>query len=375
MNALHALSPSSPACRRLAFRALGLGLSRSIATTAARPAKKSRSAGAAAAAVAAKELQTKNDRPGPLPKQPPHPPRPDLPGGHPADHGEFIWVYTHIESGHIVYSHKSVMRPTKAQEQLPYTGKKLVPAHLRKDYWRPMAAIQFPPGLGVVGRSVHQKLRELKHRHELEWADSEDTERAAELYNMTKRERGEALNDQKANCIADMAAVLQGQTRGNLVTYKAGTYWYPEELEKIGNEKRERKRAAKEAAAAAKVAAKAAAAAGEAPAADVPAAAPEKVVEPPAAKDEQAVEEKTKLHLAKIFWADANDSRYAQSWSKNVTHFPGLPAKDTQWQNPMLQQRPNKLEGNWYLKKKAKEAQAELLKHEVTIEAPRPVEA
>ncbi|KAK3333514.1 transcriptional regulation of mitochondrial recombination-domain-containing protein [Cercophora scortea] len=370
MNALHALSPSSPVCRRLAFRALGLGLSRSIATTAARSAKKSRSAGAAAAAVAAKELQTKSDRPGPLPKQPPHPPRPDLPGGHPADHGEFIWVYTHIESGHIVYSHKSVMRPTKAQEQMPYTGKKLVPALLRKDYWRPMAAIQFPPGLGVVGRSVYQKLRELKQRHELEWADSEDTERAAELYHMSKRERGAALNDQKANCIADMAAVLQGQTRGNLVAYKAGTYWYPEELEKIANDKKEQKRVAKEAAAAAKAAAKAAAAAGEAP---PPAAVPVKAV---ATKEEQAVDAgETKLHLAKIFWADPNDSYYARSWSENVTHLPGLPAKDTEWQNPTLQQRPNKLEGNWHLKKLAKEAEAEMLKQEVTIEAPRPVEA
>ena len=97
---------------------------------------------------------------------------------------------------------------------MPYTGKKLVPAKLRKDYWEPMAMIRFPTRLGEVGRSVYQKLRELKKRHELEWG-RDDPEEEQRMLNMSRHERGKAINDQRANVVADIAAVLGGYGKGN----------------------------------------------------------------------------------------------------------------------------------------------------------------
>ncbi len=75
--------------------------------------------------------------------------------------------------------------------------------------------IQFPDGLGAVGESVDQRLREFKRLHELSWGDEllfkEDGSPT------TKQERGRLLNDQKANAIADMAAVLAGAGGGNKI--------------------------------------------------------------------------------------------------------------------------------------------------------------
>lgn len=123
-------------------------------------------------------------------------------------------------------------------KQLPYNGKKTKPAKLRKDYWSAMATIEFPQGQGSVGRSVFQKLRELKHLHEVAWTEevryktpeeytdkqkrrqAEEEEKGNFNYRpiRTKQERGVALNAQKAYSIADMAAVLSGEGRGNKIT-------------------------------------------------------------------------------------------------------------------------------------------------------------
>jgi len=106
-----------------------------------------------------------------------------------------------------------VWQTNKVYRQMPYTGKKLVPAKLRKDYWRPMAMIEFSPGLNEVGRSVFQKLREFKKRHELEWG-RDDPEEEHRLLHMSKHERGKALNNQRPNSVADVAAVLGGVGKG-----------------------------------------------------------------------------------------------------------------------------------------------------------------
>lgn len=99
-----------------------------------------------------------------------------------------------------------------------------------------MALIQFPHGRADAGLSVYQKLRELKHLHEVAWTDElrykrpeefskEDKEKIAEEESKArqyrpirnKAQRGTALNAQKKNCIADMAAVLSGQGSGNKI--------------------------------------------------------------------------------------------------------------------------------------------------------------
>ena len=51
---------------------------------------------------------------------------------------------------------------TRALKQIPFNGKKLKPAKLRKDYWRTLAMIEFGQGQELVGQSVFQRLVECK---------------------------------------------------------------------------------------------------------------------------------------------------------------------------------------------------------------------
>ncbi|WAO92905.1 Hypothetical protein NCS54_01043200 [Fusarium falciforme] len=160
----------------------------------------------------------------------------------PEGHGEHIWVFGHRRTDQIIYSFDEKLDGFHDLKQLPFNGKKTKPAKLRKDYWSPFARISFPAGQGTAGRSVFQKLRELKHLHEVAW-DNEfrykrpeeftaaDRKRIAEEEKKgnpgyrpirSKQERGIALNAQKPNSIADMAAVLGGLGRGNkIVTNEA----------------------------------------------------------------------------------------------------------------------------------------------------------
>ncbi|KJZ77019.1 hypothetical protein HIM_03340 [Hirsutella minnesotensis 3608] len=154
----------------------------------------------------------------------------------PEGHGEKIWVFAHRRTEQIIYSFKDKLDGHHDLKQLPFNGKKTKPAKLRKDYWSPMAMIEFPVGKGSVGRSVFQKLRELKHLHEVAWSDEirykdpseyseedkkkirEEQEKGKEFRPVrSKKERGIALNAQKKNAIADMAVVLAGQGPGNKV--------------------------------------------------------------------------------------------------------------------------------------------------------------
>ncbi|KAM3480198.1 hypothetical protein MY8738_005094 [Beauveria namnaoensis] len=157
----------------------------------------------------------------------------------PEGHGENIWVFTHRRTEQVIYSLYATLDGFRDMKQLTYNGKKTKPAKLRKDYWAPMAKIELPHGAGKVGRTVFQKLRELKHLHEVSWGDSlfyktplEYTEnqkkaaakRAAEngpeiRFPRTKAERGRALNAQKANSVADIAVVLSGAGAGNKIKY------------------------------------------------------------------------------------------------------------------------------------------------------------
>ncbi|TRX90733.1 hypothetical protein FHL15_008312 [Xylaria flabelliformis] len=185
-------------------------------------------------------------------------------------HGEKIFVFNHFVDGMTVYSHNPVLKANHAFRQIPFNGKKLRPAKLRKDYWRPMAMIQFPDGQGEVGRSVYQRLRECKKLHEYSWDDSLLYGEGGQT--LTVRQRGRRLNDQRANTIADMAAVLGGLGKGNkiVVTESAN--------DEAGGE-------------------------GQAES-----AAP------------VAVDEGKTLLQATVWWADVLDKNYAQKWTKNVTH-------------------------------------------------------
>ncbi|KAI6751133.1 hypothetical protein HG530_014047 [Fusarium avenaceum] len=200
----------------------------------------------------------------------------------PEGHGEDIWVYGHRRTDQIIYSFDKTLNGFHDLKQLPFNGKKTKPAKLRKDYWSPFAHISFPAGKGSVGRSVFQKLRELKHLHEVAWDDefrhkrpeeytaadrkriAEEEEKGNKNYRpiRTKEERGVALNAQKPNSIADIASVLSGAGRGNKIVVS-----------------------------------------------------------------EEAEGAERKLLEVKVSWANDQDKQYAQEWSGNVAH--GLFEKPT----------------------------------------------
>jgi hypothetical protein len=154
-----------------------------------------------------------------------------------------------------------------------------------------MAMIKFSEGAGEVGRSVFQKLREFRKRHELEWEDPE-------VKQMDKKERGKWLNDQKGNTVADMAAVLGGAGKGNKIRVSQETR--PADESVIEQVKDKVVDTAK------------------------------KVVEP--ITEGETAERKegggsTKdglLHEATIYWVNELDADFAESWPANVTHVEGL---------------------------------------------------
>lgn len=150
-----------------------------------------------------------------------------------------------------------------------------------------------------------QKLREFRHRHELEWGWQ-----AEELLSRSKRDRGELIHNQRSNAVADIAAVLAGVGRGNRM-------WTDEA-------------AAAEAEAAASEEA-------DAESQPVGAAAQENIDETTAA-DRSPAKSKSKskakavaltapktLVKANIYWSNDLDRHWASEWSENVTHSVGLP--------------------------------------------------
>ncbi|KAI2785157.1 transcriptional regulation of mitochondrial recombination-domain-containing protein [Daldinia loculata] len=192
----------------------------------------------------------------------------------PEHHGEKIWIYGHILEGMTVLSHRPVLKANKALKQLSFNGKKLKPSKFRRDYWRPFAMIQFPEGFGDVGRSIYQRMRECKKLHELSWTDDMLYDKLGKP--LTKLERGQRINDQKSNTIADMAAVLGGLGKGSLIWMAVSQD--PKILANLeaGDEKNLK-------------------------------------------KDEDGVVKA--LVKAQVWWADDKDRNFAKSWPPNVTHY------------------------------------------------------
>ncbi|KAI1661757.1 transcriptional regulation of mitochondrial recombination-domain-containing protein [Daldinia decipiens] len=187
-------------------------------------------------------------------------------------HGEKIWIYSHILEGMTVYSHRPVLKANKALRQLSFNGKKLKPSKFRRDYWRPFAMIQFPEGLGNVGQNVYQRLRECKKLHELSWDNDMFYDKEGKP--LTKHERGSKINDQKTNTVADIAAVLGGLGKGNLIWMTVSQD--PKILANLeaGDDKHLK-------------------------------------------KESDAVKARVK---AQVWWADDQDRHFAKSWPPNVTH-------------------------------------------------------
>ncbi|KAK4997834.1 hypothetical protein LTR66_002821 [Elasticomyces elasticus] len=127
-----------------------------------------------------------------------------------AEHGKNIFVYSNVRTNQVIYSLDKTLNNHAALQQLPFAGKKTIPSHIRKDMWRPFLTVSFPhPAQGLA---AYRKLREYRKLHEVMW-DSHNphlTYASSDPKKMpSKKDRSKLIMDQKANTVADLAAVLQ----------------------------------------------------------------------------------------------------------------------------------------------------------------------
>lgn len=209
--------------------------------------------------------------------------------------------------------------------------------------------IQFDAGQGVVGRNVFQKLREFRKLHELQWGWQ-----AKEFQQLNKYERGERIHNQKPNAVADIAAVLSGAGRGNLMWTKE-----PESTEEAAAS--DAVKGGEEVVTADSTESPATATAQSTPKSESTEAQAETKPEntdtaevalsttpsAPAQVDETAVAKAPKVQKkrakevapsapkrllkATVYWANDMDLEWARKWSDNVIHELGLPEGVKVW--------------------------------------------
>ncbi|MCJ1426887.1 hypothetical protein MMC29_004790 [Sticta canariensis] len=127
---------------------------------------------------------------------------------HTVKHGQHIFFYNNIRTNQVLYSFTRTLNNNDALKQIPFLGKKTVPAKLRKDLWQPFAMVEFTNPLhGLV---AYRKLREFRRLHETSYPLKVIRHKGTGPLLGTKK-RGRALMDQKANSVADLAAVLLQQ--------------------------------------------------------------------------------------------------------------------------------------------------------------------
>ena len=96
--------------------------------------------------------------------------------------------------------------------QIPFIGKKSVPATLRKDLWSPFFLATFPHS--ESGLLAYRRLREFRRLHEVSYPPSLVADPKNPSFNLPKKKKARVLMDQKANSVADLAAVLLLQEKG-----------------------------------------------------------------------------------------------------------------------------------------------------------------
>ncbi|GAB7345671.1 hypothetical protein MBLNU457_3955t1 [Dothideomycetes sp. NU457] len=169
-------------------------------------------------------------------------------------HGMEIFAYNNIHTNQVVYSLDRALRNNDAIKQLTYAGKGSVPTTLRKDMWRPLWMASFPST--AQGLAAYKMLREWRRLHELSWDPSDlparefkdaaekkqyddrreeleklggpgvagqrkggargkerifSIERGLSRLTHNKAAKKKIIQDQKANSVADLAAVLLEQ--------------------------------------------------------------------------------------------------------------------------------------------------------------------
>ncbi|KAF2863262.1 hypothetical protein K470DRAFT_268444 [Piedraia hortae CBS 480.64] len=149
--------------------------------------------------------------------------------------GRNIYAYSHVRTNQVVYSDSHVLKNLPALAQLPDLGANTKDRALRRDLWRPLFALTFPksPSAELQAEDAAWRLHNWRSMHEYHWRPTELLKRqytVSELdelqkkldqrggskketpwdliKRMKKKERIKIVQDQKANSIADLAAVL-----------------------------------------------------------------------------------------------------------------------------------------------------------------------
>ena len=163
-------------------------------------------------------------------------------------------------------------------------GKKSVPAVLRKDLWTPLCVISFANAL--QGQSAYRQLREFKLLHEVAWPD--EAVRDPKGRPLSKPDKIRALQDQKANSIADMAHVLAMHKRPPTEDQlkRARLMVLGEGVKRL------------------------------------PRGAPTGKHTPGHKETAEALEFQGKLDGVAIWWVDRRDAEFAESWPEEVQHGP-----------------------------------------------------
>ncbi|WPH01976.1 Hypothetical protein R9X50_00483000 [Acrodontium crateriforme] len=159
-------------------------------------------------------------------------------------HGRHIFAYRNVKTNQVVYSLNRVLQNNAALKQLPDLGANRKPTALRKDMWKPLWTLALPESTQNgdakepyrQGLEVFRKLREYRKLHELNWTPppelarpytAKDIERIQTWLDQrggSKKEtphdiiarrkknlRARLVMDQKANSVADLAAILLEQ--------------------------------------------------------------------------------------------------------------------------------------------------------------------
>lgn len=165
------------------------------------------------------------------------------------EHGRHIYAYCNIRTKQVIYSLSAAANSHAAIKQLPDLGANNTPTALRKDLWKPLYTLSLPTNSEshrAQGLDAFRKLREYRKLHELNWepplalskpysdAEIEDIKDALQQrggnkketpYDIIKRRkrrmRERVIMDQKANSVADLAAVLWEQEEAGKKTLQA----------------------------------------------------------------------------------------------------------------------------------------------------------
>ncbi|KAM3422680.1 hypothetical protein BST61_g167 [Cercospora zeina] len=161
-------------------------------------------------------------------------------GNIPKAKGEAIYAYCNIRTNQVLYSMERALRNSHLK-QLAVAGANNNPPKIRKDIWRPLFTVHLPDR--IQGLDLFRSLREYRMMHETNWELPEAikqpyTEKHIEklrekmnnrggskketVYDVIKRRkknmRARMVMDQKANSVADLAAILlRQQTRSGYV--------------------------------------------------------------------------------------------------------------------------------------------------------------